>query len=179
MIIKPEKALEIILNGINNELKVSLSLGSAILQTLLWILIVYVMIRYIQDVLYVERQYKYLSELEYQISTSIRCQNLFSREGENYNKDFPMVLNFIDLFYKMLIPNLFILINIIHIYKECIIAGKITFPLVCDIILFLSTFIITWFYFFEVHSKITEFCKKYIPFIDKIANILRKLLKEV
>lgn len=179
LLIKPKTALKIIESGINKELNVTLSLGNTILQTLLWILIVYVMIRYIQDMLYIERQYTYMDKLEYEISTRIGCQNLFSREGENYNKNYPMVLNFIDLFYKMLMPILFLIINTVRIYKECIIVKTLTPSLACDIILFLSIFIISWFYFFEIHSKITEKFKKCIPLVDKISIMLRKLLKEV
>ena len=56
---------------------------------------------------------------------------------------------------------------------------KVTIAIICDTILFASMFIIDWFYFFEIHSKITGFFKKHIPFLDKIAKVLRKILKEV
>lgn len=79
--------------------KETFSLSNTIIQTLLWLLIVYVMIRYIQDMLYVERQYIYLDSLEKEIS-NLGSVNIFAREGANYQKDYPMVLNFID-------PNLF------------------------------------------------------------------------
>lgn len=178
LLIRPEKAFELILNGINQELNMTLQLGNTIMQTLLWILIAYVMIRYIQDMLYVERQYVYLAELEKEISNSALI-NVFKREGDNYQRNYPMVLNFIDLFYKMLMPVFFTVINTVRICKEWILLDKTTVALICDTVLFISIFIITWFYFFEIHSKITDFCKKYIPFVDKIAKLLRKLLKEV
>lgn len=90
-----------------------------------------------------------------------------------------MVLNFIDLFYKMLMPIFFVLINTVRIYKEWILLDKITISLICDTALFVSILIIDWFYFFEIHSKITRFCKRHIPFVDMVAKILRKILKEV
>lgn len=125
LLIRPEKAFELILEGIHKELNMTLQLSNTIIQTLLWLLIVYVMIRYIQDVLYVERQYIYLDSLEKEIS-NLGSVNIFAREGVNYQKDYPMVLNFIDLFYKMLMPIFFALINVVRIYKEWILSDKIT-----------------------------------------------------
>ena len=178
LLIRPEKAFYLILEGINKELDMTLQLTNTIIQTLFWLLIVYVMIRYVQDVLYVERQYIYLDSLEKEIS-NLGSVDIFTREGVNYQKDFPMVLNFIDLFYKMLMPIFFAVINIVRIYEEWILADKVTIAIICDTVLFLSVFIIDWFYFFEIHTKITNFCKRHIPFLDTIAKKLRKILKEV
>lgn len=105
--------------------------------------------------------------------------NIFSREGDHYLHNYPMVLNFIDLFYKMLMPILFEFINIVRICKEWKIVNRITIAVVCDTVLCIAILIIIWFYFFEIHAKITAFCKKYVPFVDKIACVLRKVLKEV
>lgn len=179
ILIKPEKAFEIIADGINSELDLTLSLGNSIIQTLIWILIAYVSIRYVQDMMYIERQYGYMDKLEKKICASIDYHNLFSREGDHYKESYPMVLNFIDLFYKMLMPILFIIINSVHIHREYMLEKMITWALACDTILYVAIFIIMWFYFFEIHSKITGFCKKHIPLINKISIILRKWLKEV
>ena len=90
-----------------------------------------------------------------------------------------MVLNIIDLFYKMLMPIFFLIINVVRIYEEWLIENDITIALVCDTVLCIVISIIIWFYFFEIHSKITDFCKKHIPFVAEIACGLRKILKEV
>lgn len=92
LLIRPEKAFKLILEGINKELDMTLQLSNTIIQTLLWLLIAYVMIRYIQDVLYIERQYIYLDSLEKEIS-NLSSIDIFMREGTNYQKDYPMVLN--------------------------------------------------------------------------------------
>ena len=47
LLIRPEKAFEFILEGIHKELDMTLQLSNTIIQTLLWFLFVYVMIRYI------------------------------------------------------------------------------------------------------------------------------------
>lgn len=176
LLIRPEMAFELILKGINRDIETPLQLSNTIIQTLIWLLIVYVMIRYIQDMLYIERQYTYLNKLEKEIS-NLTISGIFSREGENYQRNYPMVLNFIDLFYKMLMPILFALINIVRIHEEWILSQESLIALVCDTILCAAIIVIDWFYFFEIHTKITGFCKSHLPFINSIANGLRKVLK--
>ena len=178
LLVRPKKAFEIISSGISKELDVSLQLSNTIIQTLIWLLIVYVMIRYIQDMLYVERQYSYLSNLEKEIS-QISLTNIFSREGKNYQKDYPIVLNLIDLFYKMLMPMFFMAINMIRIYKEWIVSNEITTALICDSILCIAIIIIDWFYFFEIHPMINNFFLDHFPSLKKLDDALRKILKKV
>lgn len=177
-LIKPETALEFFSTGINAQFNTALVLGNGVFQTLLWILIAYAMIRYCQDTLYIERQYICIDGIEKEISKLMEGSP-FDREGEGYLKDYPMVLNFIDLFYKMFSPILFLIINIVHIVSEWKSVDILTLALTCDTAIFVVILIVTWFYFFEIHSKMVAWCKQYIPFIDKISKWLRKVLKEV
>lgn len=171
-LVEPEKTYELLREGIHQKLNMTVQLSNTLIQTLLWLIITYVMIRYIQDMLYIERQYKYMEKLEKYIANEL---GVFEREGKNY----PMVLNFIDLFYKMLMPIFFLAINIVKIYTEWKISKNKSIALVSDSILFVAIFIIVWFYFFEIHSKITKFCKKHIPLVERAAYILRKIFEEV
>ena len=102
-LIRPDTALEVFAAGINAHFDTGLVFGNVILQTLLWILIAYVTVRYCQETLYVERLYPYLDKLEKVIMQESKTK-IFEREGEAYQRDYPMVLNFIDLFYKMFCP---------------------------------------------------------------------------
>lgn len=178
ILIRPESAFSSLLSGISAALGTLLELGNTTIQTLVWILVVYILIRYCQDTLYVERQYKYLDKMEKAISEELNS-SLFDREGSNYLNDYPMVLNFIDLFYKMLMPIIFFIINIVRIVQEWHMFDHVTLALLCDTIMFLAASVISWFYFFEIHNKVTTWCKMHIPLVDKIASWLRKILKEV
>ena len=178
-ITNPQKATELINKGVESQLEIVLPLGLTVIQTLLWILIAYVMIRYVQDVMYIERQYSYLDGLEKEIDDILGKKRIFGREGQAYYKDYPIVLNLIDLFYKMLMPILFAGINLVRIIMEWRVAQYVNTALICDTAMFTAIFIITWFFFFEIHPKITGLAKKYVPLVDKIAIIIRKILKEV
>lgn len=175
VLIKPEQALMALLNCVNSVADTTLELGNGILQTLLWVLLVYIQIRYVSDMLYVEKQYCYQAALEKQLSQKSQVE--ISREGDNYIKDYPIVLNLIDLFYKMLCPVLFEIINIVRICYEWKTTASLL-ALILDTVFCASSFIIMWFYFFEIHSKITAWFKK-CTFIDWCAKKIRKILKEV
>lgn len=176
-LIKPDKAVEVFAAGINAHFETNLVFGNVVLQTLLWILIAYITVRYCQETLYVERQYPYMDKLEKEIAKESETV-LFEREGQGYLKEYPMVLNFIDLFYKLFCPVLFMGINITRIVREWQ-GSSLSIALVCDTAIFTEIFIVLWFYFFEIHSKITQWCKLHIPFVGRIAAFLRKVLKEV
>lgn len=162
------------------KLETTIQISNGIFQTLVWILIAYVLVRYVQDVLYIERQYGYLDTLEQKIGQLMgekKEKNIFTREGDNYLTSYPIVLNLIDLFYKFFSPILFTVINIVHIVREWQ-AGTMRVSLVADTAICVVIVIITWFYFFEIHSKISEWFKKCKP-IGWMAKVIRKLLKEV
>lgn len=177
--IRPEKAFELLQSGIQEQLGFPLSSQTAILQTLLWIVIIYIFIRYVQDMLYIERQYLYLEQLEQALSHSLDTWEL-ARESRHYRQDYPVVLNLIDLFYKLFMPVFFTVINTLRIYREWAYPPQNSMlSRICDTVLYGAVFLLAWFYFFEIHPEITKFCKRHIPFAGKAADWLRKILEKV
>lgn len=78
-----------------NKLESVIQFSNTVLQTLVWILIAYVLVRYVQDVLYVEQQYPYLDKLEKKIRELLEEgeeHNLFSREGDHYLDNYPTLV---------------------------------------------------------------------------------------
>ena len=176
-LMKPDKAIEVLEAGINKHFDTNLTFENAIVQTFIWILLAYITVRYCQETLYIERQYPYLDQLEKEISKESNS-DIFCREGQGYIKNYSIVLNLIDLFYKMFCPILFMVINTVRIIEEWR-STSLTLTLVCDTAIFCVIFIIMWFYFFEIHSKITAWCKQHIPLVSRMTDFLHKILKEV
>ena len=102
---------------------------NVVLQTFLWIVIAYTTLQYCQDSLYIERLYPYLGKLEKEIS-GLSKSKIFEREGAGYLNNYPMVLNFADLFYKMFCPILFVGINSVRIIREW--SGCMSLALIVD-----------------------------------------------
>lgn len=134
-----EKAYSVFQYIINIKVENPVELGDSILRPLLWILVLYVSIRYCQNTIYVERQYKYIHKLEEKISFIIKD---FNREGFNYLSNRPFVLKFIHIFYTWISPILFIAINSIRLLMEIKNLGWGAYLLfdgsICILILILS-----------------------------------------
>lgn len=104
-----------------------------LVQSALWIIIVYILVRYFQTNIYIERQYSYIATLEEKISKELG-ESCFNRESGNYLDKYPKVLDVIAFFYTWCIPLLIILVNGSKIAFELIKLGNnwsVLFDSVC------------------------------------------------
>lgn len=175
----PDFIYGLINDAINKKLETTILFGNAVLQSFVWVLLTYFLIRYIQFTIYIERQYSYIDNLEKKIQKIMGHDSIFNREGGHYLKDYPTVLNLIDLFYKMFCPLFFIGINTIHIYREWKVSVNVNFALVVDSISYIVVFILTCSFFFGIHTRILTWCKKHIVGFAKITDLLHSVLKNV
>ena len=97
--------------------KVSLSELLSLLPTGIWLITTYVLVRYFQTTIYVERQYPYIEVIEAEIAkeTKLVC---FDRESKAYLSNYPKVLDMIHIFYTWMIPILLQVINTVKIFLE-------------------------------------------------------------
>ena len=176
--LRPETVLLLLERGISEKLKQTVTIGSDILQCVMWMGIVYFTIRYIQSAMRVERQYPYMNKLEQKLRENEQS-GLLSREGDTYQREYPIVLNFVELFYKLLMPITFFALNLIHIFYEvCYTTPSIpTLGFDCFSVSVVS--LMLWFYFFEVHTKTTMFFKSKCHWIQRCSDFIHRILKEV
>ena len=97
--------------------KVSVSELLGLLPTGIWLITTYVLVRYFQTTIYVERQYPYIKVIEDEIAkeTKLSC---FDRESKAYLNNYPTALNLIHIFYTWMIPVLLQIINTVKIFLE-------------------------------------------------------------
>jgi len=95
-VILPDLIVQAILSWLQIEIATNVNTLIFILQGLNWAILTYALIRYTQASIYVERAYIYESQLENGLG--------LTREGDNYLKDYPVALDFIDFFYKKIYP---------------------------------------------------------------------------
>lgn len=97
--------------------KISLGDLLGLWPTAIWLINTYVLVRYFQTTIYVERQYPYIEMIETEIAkkTSLSC---FDRESKTYLNNYPKVLDLIHIFYTWIIPVLLQVINTVKIVLE-------------------------------------------------------------
>lgn len=81
-LIQPGTTLSIFQGVIKEKLGITVAIGNNVFQTLLWLLLSFYLIRYVQNTMYVERQYDYQLMLEKQLDEKTES-NLFGREGRH------------------------------------------------------------------------------------------------
>ena len=105
-----------ITTSLKEYLKINLNFNNMIIQSLIWIVLLFFEIRYYQTNIYIERQYKYIHSLERRISSLTNIS--FDRESNNYLGSYPCILNLIDFLYKVVFPILLIVVVIAKIFSE-------------------------------------------------------------
>ena len=110
------------------------------LQIVISVAISYLLIRYFQSNIRAERQYSYISKLENEL-TAKADTDMFCRESTEYSRNYPFVLNIIDIFYKFIIP---LILLSLHLVKICSFLEVITqdFNIVSFIEIIIDTFLI-------------------------------------
>lgn len=98
----PESILAVIVGIAQKQYNVDLSNQMSIIQSSLWVMLLYLTMRYYQSTVYVERQYRYIHSLEADIANITSTK--FDREGTNYLLTYPKMNNFIDFLYKWFFP---------------------------------------------------------------------------
>lgn len=95
-IILPDLLVRAVLSWLEVDVSANISTLVGVTQSSIWALLLFVLIRYVQASIQVERTYPYIHVLEQKLG--------FQREGDDYLNDYPAALGFIDFFYKTLYP---------------------------------------------------------------------------
>ncbi len=127
---------------INKKYSIDLMNYFMVIQTFLWIVLIYVTMRYSQAVVYIERTYKYIHIVEKKISKIAHTS--FNRESKNYLNNYPIISNIINLIYKYIFSSFAIITSIIKIKTEYK-SPNVWYLLIIDTILFITYFVI-WVY---------------------------------
>ena len=108
----PSEFVESISHIFSQKLSTDFSPLNNVISTILWFVLMVVMVRYMQTVVYIERQYKYIHLIEEEIH---KCYDIdsfvFTREGKDYSKKYPMFSKLINISYKVILP-IFLIITI-------------------------------------------------------------------
>lgn len=140
----------VIISLIQEKYKIDISAQMSIIQSLLWLILLYLTMRYYQINVYVERQYNYIHSLEKDIAREASIK--FDREGGDYLSNYPKMNSFMDILYKWIFPIIYCLIICYKIIVEYIVS-KFSLLLILNTILFASCFVLTILYLMFLHGK--------------------------
>ena len=149
-LLDPAGVFESIYEMIKDHFSLELPFKSTIIQSFVWVMVLYFFIRYFQSSIYIERLYKYIGELENTVSKNYQIK--FDRESKSYEDNYPIILEIIHFIYMWIFPILSIVIIVLKIYFEFININNIV-SLIFDIIIAIMIIGLNICYLFFISIK--------------------------
>lgn len=119
--------------------------------SMLWFTLLIFVVRYFQTVVHVERQYKYIHQIEEQLSAQY-ANKAFTREGKSYLKNYPLFSSWAWILYTIVFPLLLLVLVIVKIAFE-IRARSISLLFGVNVAIFIGIVLSTVFYLILVHGE--------------------------
>jgi len=113
----PQEASALISKLLSTKLGLKESINFLYIQSIIWFVLLAIIVKYFQSVVYIERQYGYLHSLEKLLNKQYG-EGVFTREGASYLKDYPTFLNWTSLLYTVLFPAILVIVSISKIISE-------------------------------------------------------------
>lgn len=149
-LINPTGIFEFILKMVQESFSFELPFQMAIIQSFVWIITLYLFMRYIQANIYIERNYKYIECLEKTISQNHEI--IFDRESRNYEDKYPFVLTFVHNIYVWGFPIMSIIIITLKIVLEKFQYNN-GFTFILNAIIAATIILLNIFYLIFIHGK--------------------------
>ena len=148
----PQEALNLLSQFISDKLNIATNIDLLFIQSIIWFGLLATTIKYFQLVIFIERQYNYIHQLEDQISNEY-ANKAFTREGVSYLKEYPIFLTWASFLYTMLFPSILSIISISKIISEFKLHGAKILLVWFNLAIFVFLVISTGFYIFVLHFK--------------------------
>ena len=137
---------------ITKKLELKSPINITFIGSILWFGLLSLVVRYFQTVVHIERQYKYIHQIEEQLSAEY-ANKVFTREGKSYLNDYPLFSSWAWILYTIVFPTLLVVLVIVKIVGEIYQAGSISLLISVNVIIALFIVLSTLFYLLLVHFK--------------------------
>ncbi len=148
----PSEFGEAVSQFITKKLELKSPINITFIGSILWFGLLSLVIRYFQTVVHIERQYKYIHQIEEQLSAEY-ANKVFTREGKSYLNDYPLFSSWAWILYTIVFPTFLVGLVIVKIVGEICQAGSISLLISVNVTIALFIVLSTLFYLLLVHFK--------------------------
>ena len=114
----PTNAITVFSGMSKQKLGFAINIDVGFLGSIIWFALLIVVVRYMQVVVYIERQYKYIHKIEEELHKHFDNSVAFTREGKSYLKDYPKFSDWIWVLYTIIFPLVLGIVVLIKIISE-------------------------------------------------------------
>lgn len=148
----PSESGEAVSQFITKKLELKSPIDITFIGSIIWFGLLCLVVRYFQTVVHIERQYKYIHQIEEQLSAEY-ANKVFTREGKSYLNDYPLFSSWAWILYTIVFPALLVVLVIVKIAGEIWQAGSISLLISVNVAIALFIVLSTLFYLLLVHFK--------------------------
>jgi len=148
----PVSAGEAVSHFITKKLELKFPIDITFIGSIIWFGLLSLVVRYFQTVVHIERQYKYIHQIEEQLSSEY-ANKVFTREGKAYLNDYPVFSSWAWILYTIVFPALLVVLVIFKINREIWQAGSISLLISVNSAIALFIVLSILFYLLSVHFK--------------------------
>lgn len=150
----PSNSITALSHVIEGKLGVLININPNFLGSIIWFSLLAVVIRYTQIVVYIERQYAYIHNIEEELSKNYNNKIVFTREGKNYLNKYPLYSDWICFLYTVIFPVILLSIVLLKIVNEWISWGcSFSFLLFLNTVTVLSIMITVVLYMIFMYKQ--------------------------
>ncbi|MEW8491591.1 MAG: hypothetical protein AB2657_17970 [Candidatus Thiodiazotropha endolucinida] len=150
IIYTPKEISELANQILKENFKLTTTVNFLYIQSIIWFVLMALSIKYFQSVVFIERQYKYLHNLEDTLSKEFE-NGEFTREGKAYLNNYPMLLNWASFLYSIIFPFVFLVVTTSKIYTEFSLYGYKSILIWFNAVVFMFMLISLGLYFYGMH----------------------------
>lgn len=150
--VSPQQSETAISQIIQGKLQINTNLSINLINTLIWVGLLAVSIRYFQIVINLEKQYSYVHSLEEELSSEYEGK-AFTREGKSYLENYAVFSKWLHIVYRVVFPVLILIAISAKIYSEWKVPNHAVLPFALDLIIYSCLVIAMALYLYSINSK--------------------------
>ena len=155
--VSPSQSQSVLVQAVQKKLEIDATVSINVIGSLVWFALLYVAIRYFQNVINIEKQYNYTHQLEKELARHYNGK-VFTREGKAYLNNYAVFSDWVHIVYWYIFPVLFTTAITVKIVGEWAVNSQNTLQVWLNSVIYASLVISTALYLWSLHrtKKNTE-----------------------
>jgi len=148
--VSPSQSQSVLVQAVQKKLEIDAAVSINVIGSLVWFALLYVAIRYFQNVINIEKQYNYTHQLEKELAKHYDGK-AFTREGKAYLNNYAIFSDWVHIVYWYIFPVLFTTAITVKMVGEWAVNNQNTLQLWLNTIIYVSLVISTGLYVFSLY----------------------------
>jgi len=148
--VSPSQSQSVLTQLVQKKLEVNAAISINVIASLVWFALLYVAIRYFQNVINIEKQYNYTHQLEKELANHYDGK-AFTREGKAYLNNYAIFSDWVHIVYWYIFPVLFTAAITVKIVGEWAANSQNALQVWLNSVIYASLVISTALYVFSLY----------------------------